>query len=53
MSPEVVAIHIPERLHLERRNVCQPTIDEPMMVRDDEGRVYVVVEAAPEAISAN
>lgn len=55
MGPELHAMHIPETLHLERRHVCQPTSDEPVMVRDDAGHVYAVVEAAPESLwpSAN
>lgn len=50
MGPEIHAMQIPEALHLERRHVCQPTSDEPVMVRDDDGHVYAVVDAAPESL---
>lgn len=50
MGPEIHAMQIPETLHLERRHVCQPTSDEPVMLRDDNGHVYAVVDAAPESL---
>lgn len=50
MGPEISAMHIPDSLHLERRHVCQPTSDEPVMVRDDAGHVYAVVDAPPESL---
>ncbi len=51
MGPEVRAMHIPDSLHLERQHVCQPVSDAPLMVRDDAGHVYCVVEAAPESLT--
>ena len=46
----MVPIHeqtqIPDSMTLEHRAVCQPNVDEPMMLRgrDDERRVYATVE---------
>lgn len=50
MEPVAHAMHIPDSLHLERRHVCQPVSDEPVMLRDDNGHVYAVVDSPPESL---
>lgn len=50
MGPEICAMHIPESLHLERHPTPYVSSDEPLMVRDDQGHVYAVVEVAPESL---
>jgi hypothetical protein len=42
-------LHIPDDLHLERRPVCAPRTDEPLLLRDDAGHVLAVVESVPES----
>lgn len=44
MFPTHEQTHIPDSMTLEARAVCQPNVDEPMMLRDGERRVFALVE---------
>lgn len=50
MGPEIHAMHIPEGTHLERRHVCQPSHDEPVLLQTADGHVLAVVDAPPESL---
>lgn len=55
MNPQTDRIELPQGYELSRRATCQPNyVDEPMMVRTDDGHVMATIEAwVPERDAVN
>lgn len=52
MSPTLTETRVPDHLTLSRRPTCQPSTDEPHLLRDSRGNVRATVECwVPDALN--